>query len=157
MIVLILSSAFTVDAQTIKVIKVMPDNSGDSLHAIANMFARRVGNALKQSDARVKVWMSLDTVISGGRTMLRLEYSATLVPCDHSRAQKHFDRRGALSARPDAYSSHRDAEHRAKVQAGILEKAFQRQYGSSRIIMLSDQVSYRGLEWAIHERFITDK
>lgn len=77
------------------------DNSGDSLHKIANEFSTAVGDALKENyPARVDDF-SLDvSLIWNSWSGYTLTYSARIVRATAQNFQKHFDHRGSLSNSP---------------------------------------------------------
>ncbi len=133
-----------------------PDNSGDRLHKVANDFATRVGDILKEEFPMKIDSASLFVKMECYNDTVKLSYSVVLIECDTSEADYYFDRRGALSKDVRPYVAGADAESRCADQALVVTRAFKKNYKAVVFKRYVDvDVRCGGYTYALSEYFLT--
>ncbi len=104
------------------------DNENDTLHKVANEFAKLVGDTLKSlyPATITSINISIKESISG----ITLTYSAIISLCEPEDAVYYFDHRGALSASNNLLRAEEDAKKRALEQTKVAYQKFVEQFGS---------------------------
>lgn len=161
-VVLFLCMVSNVQAQTRITVSrsaAFPDSKGDSLHKIANEFADRVGEVLKEDFPLTIDSSSLSVKIECFNDTVKLTYFVALERCDTASALYYFDHRGALSKGTISYTTEEDAEIRCLDQAVLVIGAFKKAYGNNmfnRFIDVHTKCN-NGYIYALSEFFIASK
>lgn len=140
-----------------------PDNVGDRLHKIANDFATRVGELLKEEYPMKIDQGSLKVTMKCFSDTVQLSYHVALVECDSNEAHFYFDRCGALTKDADAYDAEVDAENRCQEKKAIVVKKFEnkireKKYGQiafEKYVDVHEVCS--GFTYALSEYFLAAK
>lgn len=112
----------------VEVQRTSANNEGDTLHKVANEFAKLVGDTLKSLYPATITSLSIS--IKESEFGITLIYSANISPCEIEDAVYYFDRRGALSASNKLPRAEEDAKERALEQTVVTYEKFVEQFGS---------------------------
>ncbi len=157
-VVLFLCMVSNVQAQTRITVSrsaAFPDSKGDSLHKIANEFADRVGEVLKEDFPLTIDSASLSVKIECFNDTVKLTYFVALERCDSASALYYFDHRVALSKDMQPYKAEVDAETRCADQAVLVMSAFKKRYGDIAFQLYVDvDTKCNGYAYALSEYFI---
>ncbi|HRH31576.1 MAG TPA: hypothetical protein PK950_02815 [Candidatus Paceibacterota bacterium] len=148
-------SATICNAQhTIRLSRTAPNNAGDYLHKIANVFADSVGKALKAYYPATIETSSIEVTAKTDGNYITLTYELTIESADEESALYYFDHRGALSVDQSCEESVADAKLRAERQTTEL----QRKIGNIGPIFGSinniTSTTFKGQCWSLSENFI---
>lgn len=142
--------------RTIEMSKSAYNNSGDTLHHIANDFADSVGILLKQYyPARIHaVYVELN--FDEKTKLFTLTYLAEIESCKINERDWFFEHAGALSANGSITTAKKDAFTRMKAQEMERKSKFKTAFGNcgSAGGYHFDSAESAGKHWVIYETFI---
>ncbi len=159
-IIFLLFFAFAMNANALVITlsRTAPNNDGDYLHKIANVFADSIGNTLKAMYPAIIEPNSISVKISSDGKNITLAYSAVIVKVkNQEEAQFYFDHRGALSVSLNRDFALEDAKNRARTQMIPFVDKFTEAYGESNLYISHNNRSetiLNGKTWVIFENFV---